>query len=992
MRRTLSRIVAHRFHRWAQRRQGADAGRVPLDPRRVYIVPTATGMLFFAVLFAMLLGALNYSNNMGFLLAFLLVGLFIAGIHACQRNLVGLAVRVQVGEGVHAGETLHCTVRLHDTVGRARWQVAAMADDGTAAAIDIAAGGDGELSLTLAGTPRGLWPCPPVRVCSRFPLGLFRSWAWLYPQASLVVYPQPAGGRDEAVAGDAVPREAHGGTQRGGDEFSGLRGHRPGEPLSRIAWKAYARSGELLVRDHHHEGGPLWLDWSAVPGRDDEHRLSRLAGMVLAAAAAGRPWGLRLPGQEIRPAQGTAHRRDCLHALAAFGARGHEAGSGGRWQPRPALDTTTPAQLAWLALVAGLALGPHAGALAAWLPMTLGVAVAWRLGHAWRRWPLPGRMLRTVLALLGLGVVAFAFRSISGIEAGSALLIVMMALKFLETRGLRDRSVVVMIAWFVLFTGFLRGQDLTALPWLVAGLATGTLALLQAARSGRGHPPATAAAHAARLIGIACPLALMLFLLFPRLPGPFWALPGEGDGARSGLGEQMSPGDISSLALSSDIAFRVRFSTPSPPAAQLYWRGPVLERFDGHRWRAQPDSARGRMAPPPAAPGGATHDYEVTLEPHRQRWLLPLETALRWETVDAGLSAAGELRSARPIDRRLAWRGTSVPGAALADPMPPQPHHRFTAQARNPQTLALARSLRERAASPRDYLAQVLQKFRSEPFHYTLEPARLGRQPVDDFLFRTREGFCEHYASAFTLLARAAGIPARVVTGYQGGEWNPIGGYWIVRQSDAHAWSEVWLDGSWHRYDPTAAIAPERIDRGIDTIRRGWRDASLPLIGTLPLWERVALGWDTANALWDRWVLAFGPEHQTDLLERLGLQSPGLRELALLCAAAFGGLVMALTLVALRQRPAPPPDALKRAWLAYCRRLAPLARPCHAAETPLEYARAVAAKRPDLAPQLLDTARRYLRLRYETLPSAAEVRDFSRRVRRFRPPPAPARG
>jgi hypothetical protein len=299
--------------------------------------------------------------------------------------------------------------------------------------------------------------------------------------------------------------------------------------------------------------------------------------------------------------------------------------------------------------------------------------------------------------------------------------------------------------------------------------------------------------------------------------------------------------------------------------------------------------------------------------------------------------------------------------------------------------------MRAAAGSDRAYLRNILGMFRQQAYYYTLEPPALGDHPVDDFLFRTRSGFCEHYASAFAMLARAAGIPARVVTGYQGGERNPLADYWIVRQSDAHAWTEVWLDGYWERYDPTAAVAPERVDEGIGAALPGSVRADLPLLGTSPWFGQLAFGWDALNAQWDRWVLAFGPEQQNALLGRLGFDSPSLRDLALVCIVTVSTLLLLYTWLSLRDRDRAQ-DPLEQSWQLLCRRLARLSRPRRANETPGEYAAAVIAAQPALAAPLASLTAMYLRLRYECVPGRAEVLRFRRLVRQLRLPPANARG
>jgi len=662
----------------------------------------------------------------------------------------------------------------------------------------------------------------------------------------------------------------------------------------------------------------------------------------------------------------------------------------------PVKGHTSVGQLVWIALLIGVAVQPHVGSVDPWVVAALGGALVWRLGAALWRWKLPNTPLRAVLTLAGSFAVVYTYRQISGLDAGSALLILMLALKLIETHSTRDRSIVILIAWFVLFASFLREQSVMSIPQLAAGVVIGTLALLQSARPAALLAAAQALQLTNRLLLQAVPLALVLFLLFPRLPGPFWALPSSGGGGRTGLSDQLSPGDITSLAQSDEVAFRVRFAGPAPSTAELYWRGPVLERFDGRRWRTQPDSARDRTIPDrdyasrPAA-GERIYSYEVTLEPNQQRWLLPLETPLSWDAPYSHLNGTLELRQNRPIERRMAWQGRSVSLGSFKDGQTRQQTNLELPGDANPQSRSFARRLRQSAASDEDYLRRILAMFRQEQFFYTLQPPALGENPVDDFLFQARSGFCEHYASAFAVLARAAGLPARVVAGYQGGERNPVADYWIVRQSDAHAWTEVWLGGRWVRYDPTAAVAPERIESGLDAALPGLARNDLPLLGNSEWFERLALNWDAVNATWDRWVLAFGPDQQSSLLKGIGIRSPTLRDIALACAAMVSVVLLLFTWYGSRtsQRRR---DPVEESWQRLCRLLAKTVRARDVAEGPAEYAASIARLRPDIGPTIEALAVNYLRLRYDGVPTPMETQRFARLVRQVRVPKAPARG
>jgi transglutaminase-like putative cysteine protease len=482
----------------------------------------------------------------------------------------------------------------------------------------------------------------------------------------------------------------------------------------------------------------------------------------------------------------------------------------------------------------------------------------------------------------------------------------------------------------------------------------------------------------------AAPVALVLFLFFPRLAGSFWGAP-SAERALSGLTDEMSPGDISDLTLNDVVAFRVRFNDAPPPPPLRYWRGPVLSEFDGYTW------SRGEAQSfflPPVAYQGEPVDYTVTLEPTGQRMLFALDMVQGWTPRLATQTWDYGLRTRNPIHAVIQYEARSYPryraGAELSLAL--RNRNLQLPRGRNPETLALAKRLRASAADESDYVRAVLDMFRAQEFYYTLTPPGLERNSVDDFLFNTRQGFCGHYASAFTMLMRAAGIPARVVGGYQGGDWNPLGGYLIVRQSHAHAWSEVWLPQSgWTRVDPTGAIAPERIERGIE--------ASFPDEELLPgglmrdsdfFWQ-VGMAWDNVNALWNDWVVKFDRLRQEELLMELGFDDADWEDFA----AALGiGLAAAMALLfvwlAFEFRPKRR-DPAALSYARFVRRLARRGIELPTGEAPRDFAKRVRRLRPDLGTESLAITELYLRLRYLPAPVANDLRLLRGLVARFHP-------
>jgi transglutaminase-like putative cysteine protease len=636
-------------------------------------------------------------------------------------------------------------------------------------------------------------------------------------------------------------------------------------------------------------------------------------------------------------------------------------------------------------------LGPHLKHLPAWCVAFAGLMFAWRLWLAWRmaRAPvrLPSRWLLFFLMLLALAATLYTHRTLFGRDAGVTFVTVMLSLKLLETRTKRDMVVAIFLSYFLILTSFFYSQSIATAALMLVSLTLITSALIAANRDAGALDYARQTRLAAVVIAQAFPMMLLLFLLFPRVQGPLWGLPADSRAAVSGLSDSMSPGLITQLSLSDGIAFRVAFRGPAPRAADLYWRGPVLSGFDGRNWRIVPaDPAR----PARFEPDGPAVDYEVTLEPSDKPWIFALEMPTRLPEY-ARLTADLQPVTQRAISSRTRYEARShplyrsVPYEESADlapylQLPPRS---------NPRTRELVLGWLLAGATPAQMVERAMRHFREEEFFYTLEPPLLDNNAVDEFLFVARRGFCEHYASAFVVMMRSARIPARVVTGYQGGEVNPVDGVFTVRHSDAHAWAEVWLPGrGWTRVDPTAAVSPARVERGIA--------GALPQRFSPPLIARFAgawsaqwlagarFQWEALANKWNQFVLNYTPDRQRETLERLGMKTPTWVEMAAAMAIGVGGVALAVTLwllKATRER-----DPVERAWRAVCKRLARRGLKRAPAEGPLDYGeRAAAALPPGGAVAMRWLARTYANLRYGRERPAERVADFTRRARAFAP-------
>ncbi len=648
--------------------------------------------------------------------------------------------------------------------------------------------------------------------------------------------------------------------------------------------------------------------------------------------------------------------------------------------------SATVTRLYWAAGALALSALPHLPRMPIWVTGLTLAAIVWRLLAAMRRWAPVWRWLRLLLALLVfLGVYA-TYGTINGIEAGSALLIVMMDMKLLETSRKRDFQVLMFIAYFLVMAQLLYEPAMWTLAYMATSVWITTVALLQVVRETQPLPAMVAARLVGRMVLLALPVMLVLFLLFPRVPGPFWAMPTRGGSASTGLDDEMSPGSINALSLSDEVAFRVTFQGPVPPPRQRYWRGPVLHQFDGATWR---EAGRMPMGRSMIEPRGPEIRYRITLEPHDRPWLLALDFPRSWTGVPAFMSFDYKLVARRPVDQLTAYDVASYP-EALVDPDLSDWIRAWSLQlpdGRNPRTIELGRRLRQENASDRKVVDAALRQFTEQGFIYTLRPrALIGAHPVDEFIFNSRRGFCEHYASAFTVLMRAAGIPARVVTGYQGGHLNPISNRLTVRQSDAHAWSEVWLSGEgWVRVDPTAAVAPDRIELGlVDAVPASDAAPGL-MLRRVPLLQRLQLSWDAIDSAWNEWVLGYGPDRQIAFLRSLGVGDPDWRSLAAAMAAGLAAVLAALTAwLAWRYRP-PAPDELQRLYRRFTNRLGHRGVRREPWEGPQDFSARAAGTLPAHAGAIRRITTCYLRLRYGPDPDERELDRMRGLLRSFHP-------
>ncbi len=640
--------------------------------------------------------------------------------------------------------------------------------------------------------------------------------------------------------------------------------------------------------------------------------------------------------------------------------------------------------IVWLLLSLVMVMAPHAERVPWWVTVLALTLLAWRLYITLHGLSLPRKWLLFVIAAGALAGVYLSYGRILGRDSGVTLLLIMLTLKLLEMATLRDAMVLIFISYFLVITNFLYSQSIPTAIYLLAAvwLITATMIGFQYRTQQPGY------AHQLKSAGImllqSAPLMLVLFVLFPRVQGPIWGMPQDAYAGMTGLSDQMSPGSVSRLIISDAIAFRVNFESQMPAVNQLYWRGPVMWDFDGYTWTAPRIPF---LVPREYQALDKPVDYAVTVEPHGKRWLFALDLPARTPprsivTNDFQILFQGNVTSRLRYDMtsHLSYRNEAAPSRYELQRALQLPGNA------NPRARELATTMRKQAPDERAYLTAVLAMFRSQNFYYTTTPPALASDPVDEFLFSTRAGFCEHYASAFALLMRAAGVPARIVTGYQGGEINTIGNYLTVRQADAHAWTEVWLDGSgWTRVDPTAAVSPARVEAGVAAAVPQTEPLSLLLRGEYAWVRRVRMTWDSVANSWNQLVLGYTQDRQRQLMRRAGIDDATWQGLATIMFIATAIIVLILTLLTLRKLRAARPDPIAAAYARFCERLSRRGVKRHPSEGPETFRKRALAARPELAQRINIISELYIRLRYGKSAGGDDAVRFERAVAEFRP-------
>ncbi|MFT4518568.1 MAG: transglutaminase-like putative cysteine protease [Halioglobus sp.] len=655
--------------------------------------------------------------------------------------------------------------------------------------------------------------------------------------------------------------------------------------------------------------------------------------------------------------------------------------------------------LVWIILCLFTVVAPHALRLPFWVLILYVVAVVWRIMVYRGRWSYPGGWVKVFMTFTGfLGILA-SYRTLIGLEPTVALLLTAFALKLIELSHRKDAYVIIFLGFFICVTEFLFSQDILITLYSLVNVVLLTTALVALHQPGEHQFTRRSLRLAAVMLAQAFPLMVVIFFLFPRF-GPLWTVPIKNHTAKTGMSDFMKPGDVASLSQSGEVAFRAKFTGDIPEQSELYWRGLVFSRLEQGAW-----SALGYYAVPLAEQrprdvdvSGAGIRYSIIMEPTQQNWLYGLNYS-RASTPGVMHTSDFRLYSPAPVESEYMYRARSWADAQMDTELsqwrrktelklPPKG---------NPRAREFATQLRASLASDAELVDEILMKFRNEEYVYTLNPGRLsGNNAMDQFLFESRRGFCEHYASAFVVMMRAAGVPARVVAGYQGGEINPVNKTVIVHQFDAHAWAEVWLDGEgWVRVDPTAAVSPDRIEWGLEAAmeEEGSFLADAPLSAlryrNIPLLNLLRLRYDALTYRWQSWVVGFDSEQQFDLLRDV-FGEVTTRKFAAFLLGSWALVLIPVGFSLLNRKETHQITALDKHYLAFCDRLAGLGVERERGEAPSQFAARAAQALPTLAPQLSEISGLYNELAYGNSTTQAsalsdELESFIKKVAAFKP-------
>jgi transglutaminase-like putative cysteine protease len=633
------------------------------------------------------------------------------------------------------------------------------------------------------------------------------------------------------------------------------------------------------------------------------------------------------------------------------------------------------------------------GNLASWVAWLFLLALAMKFWMEPKGYRLRSIVLKLILAAVTVGAIFLSYGTLQGVEPAVSLLAVLVSLKILEAHTAREFQVMVMMAWVLCLCGFLLSQDLAIAFCLFVAFALLIGALVQFHRGSSPGPFWVPLATTFKLLAQAAPVVVLLFLLFPRINAGFQLRIGDLHQAMTGFSDRLAPGGIAALGTSTDTAFRAEFpDRRSGPTGPMYWRGLVMWHCEGMEWRAPYE---------PTPISDSSHGYPVsdktvrqriTIAPHGARWMFALDRPFG---IPSGtkLARGNYLYSRQPIRkaRRYEVVSSTEPIGMKLNAYERREALQLPASI-SPAVRELAASFAARNSQPRAIVNTVLQFFRTQGFRYSLSPGEYNKNDLEEFLFHRRTGFCEHYAASFATLMRLAGIPARIVLGYLGGEYNDLGGFFLVRQADTHAWCEVWIpENGWTRIDPTSVVAPGRASEDLGSFLAGrvvsgematGRSAFVRQLARLVLVKQIRSMWEALNYQWDTRVLGFDADVQDVLLTSLGLNNRG--PLPLIMQVLIVIAAMLITYAGwMHLQTRPRADRIQALYERFCQKLARIGVQRDPWEGPSDFATRAAQSLPNESERVRQITRAYIALRYAPGPAATSIHEFAHEVNAF---------
>jgi protein-glutamine gamma-glutamyltransferase len=611
--------------------------------------------------------------------------------------------------------------------------------------------------------------------------------------------------------------------------------------------------------------------------------------------------------------------------------------------------------------------------------------LVWRFVGIWMPERLPSFPWIIFLIVCGMAIIYSQHRGFMGRDGGTSLFVIALGLKLMEIKTERDLYLINYLAFIVAASQFLYEQSILMAAYIlfVCCVLLATLVYINSYVAQTG----VALKKAAVIVAQAIPMAIVVFILFPRVEAPRWLLFNDEHQAKMGLSDSMEPGSIADLGMSDELVFRVKFTGSIPPSKQRYWRGPVLTRTDGKKWTQANDLSYQKYLDK-LTYSGKPYQYTLLMEPQEKNWVFALDMPADFPN-QLRQNANYQLLASDDLRKRTEFKLTSYPAYNTgyltktedkdARQLPGEPSNNIK---------NLVSKLRGFESEPEVFINQLLNHFRQEDFHYTLTPPLMEDNPIETFLFETRYGFCSHYASAFVYLMRVANIPARVVTGYQGGEFNAVGNFLEIKQADAHAWAEVWLDKKgWVRVDPTAAIAPERIEKNIDISRLApgglisYATPSENAKAAFNMLKQVRQLWSNVDYNWQRWVINYNNANQASFLSSFGIAD--FKTMVYWMMSIVGIITAILSLLLLYKRPKPK----DRTLIIYNKFLKKIAREGfdkHTSEGARDFAERIKPKLPMQAGGIEQITAAFIDQRYGSEPTEDGFKRLDRLVKLFK--------